>query len=99
MKFDLLTGGQEIKLAILVKFRPLQPLFCLFSSYFFAPITFGDGLDSKVSLKQAPAKIMKTRYISWDSDPLEAQLPTMKILFFSLFLFLFHKYNLLKVNS
>ena len=54
MKFDLLTGGQEIKLAILVKCW----LFELFSSYFFAFITFGDGFfqfqDNKVSLKQAP---------------------------------------------
>ena len=58
MKFDLLTGGQEIKLAILVKFLLFWPLFCRFSSYFFASITFGDGFfqfqDNKVSLKQAP---------------------------------------------
>ena len=58
MKFDLLTGGQEIKLAILVKFWLFLPLFCLFSSYFFASITFGDGFfqfqDNKVRLKQAP---------------------------------------------
>ena len=52
MKFDFLTGGQEIKLAILVK------KFCLFSSYFFASTTFSDGFfqfqDNKVSLKHAP---------------------------------------------
>ena len=46
MKFGLLTGGQEIKLAILVEI-------CLFSWCFFASITFGDGQDNKVSLKQA----------------------------------------------
>ena len=58
MKFDLLTSGQEIKLAILVKCRLFQPLFCLFGSYFFDSITFGDDLfqfqDKKVSLKEAP---------------------------------------------
>ena len=60
MKFNLLTGGQEIKLAILVKFRLLWRLFCMYtcSSYFVASITFRDGLcqfqDNKVSLMQAP---------------------------------------------
>ena len=58
MIFDLLTGGQEITLAILVKFCPSKPLVCLFSSYFFASIAFGDGFfqfhDNKLSLKQAP---------------------------------------------
>ena len=38
MKFDLLTGGQEIKLAILVKFQLFLAVICLFSSYFFASI-------------------------------------------------------------
>ena len=43
MKSDLLTGGQEIKLAILMKFWVFEPLVCLFSSYFFAfSITFDD---------------------------------------------------------
>ena len=58
MKFDLSTGGHEIKLAILVKFCLFSPLFCLFSSYFFTSITFGSGFfqfeDNKVNLKQAP---------------------------------------------
>ena len=54
-----MTGGQEIKLAILVKFGPFQLLFCLFSLYFFASIFFGDGFfqfqdKMKVSLSQAP---------------------------------------------
>ena len=57
MKFDLLTSGQKIKPALLVNFD-FSPLFCLFSSYFFASITFGDGFfqfqDNTVSLKQAP---------------------------------------------
>ena len=56
--FDFLTGGQKIKLDILVEFWLFWPLFCLFGSYFFASITFGDGFfqfqDNKVSLKQAP---------------------------------------------
>ena len=43
MKFDLFIGGQEIKLAILVNLLLFYPLFCLFSSHFFASITFGDG--------------------------------------------------------
>ena len=54
MKFDLLTGGQEIKLAILVKFSLFWPLFCLFSLFFFVSITFGDGFfqfqDNKASV-------------------------------------------------
>ena len=53
MKFDLLTGIQEIKLNILVKFGLFSPLFCLFSLYFFLSISFGDGFflfqDNKVS--------------------------------------------------
>ena len=57
MKFDFLTSGQEIKLANLVKFWLFLPLFCLFSSYFFAFFTFGDGFfqfqDNKASLNQA----------------------------------------------
>ena len=52
MKFDLLKGGQEIKLAIHL------PLFCLFRAYFFASVNFGDGFfhfqDNKLSLKQVP---------------------------------------------
>ena len=47
MKFDLLTDGQEIKIAILVKLGLFYPLFCLFSSYFFASIIFSN-------FKQAP---------------------------------------------
>ena len=58
MKFNLLTGGQEIKLAILGKFLLFWPLFCLFSSYTVASITFGDGFfqfqDNKVRLRQSP---------------------------------------------
>ena len=49
IKFDLLTGGQEIKPAI---------EYCIFSSYFLVSITFGDGFfhfqHNEVSLKQAP---------------------------------------------
>ena len=57
MKFDLLTGGQEIKLAILVKFDFSSCYFvCLVR--IFLLLSFADGLfqfhDSKVSLKQAP---------------------------------------------
>ena len=43
MKFDLLTGGQEMELAILVEFGLFQLLLCLFSSDFFASITFGSA--------------------------------------------------------
>ena len=52
VKFDLVTGGQKIKIAIVGEL-------CWFnSSYFFAFITFGDLFylfqDDKVSSKQAP---------------------------------------------
>ena len=44
MEFDLLTGDQEIKLTILVKFNFSSRYFvCLVKSFFFASITFGDG--------------------------------------------------------
>ena len=42
INFDFETGGQEIKLSILVEFRVFQTFFCLFSSYFFVFIIFGD---------------------------------------------------------
>ena len=42
IKFDFETGGQEIKLSILVEFRVFQSFFCLFSLYFFVFIIFGD---------------------------------------------------------
>ena len=60
MKIDLLRSGREIKLAILTKFWLFYPLLCLFSSYFFASITFGDGFfqfqDNKGSFQQSPGR-------------------------------------------
>ena len=55
------------------KFLTSLAVICLFSSYFFASLTFGVGFfqfqDNKVSLKQVLAIIMKTRYFSQDSAP------------------------------
>ena len=63
MKFDLLTGGQEIKLAIL-------QTFWLFSRYFVCLIHISLLLslcqDNKVSLKQAPGH--KTNIVSLERE-------------------------------
>ena len=57
MKFDLLTGGQEIKLVINYSCEILTFL-AVILSYFVAFITFGDAVfqfhNNKLSLKQAP---------------------------------------------
>ena len=61
MKFDLWTGGQKSNLPFVCKFYYFSRYFFgfLFSSYFFAPITFGDGFfqfkDNRVlSLNHVP---------------------------------------------
>ena len=54
IKFNFVTGSQEIKIAILVEFWLFYPLFCIFSKHFFAFIP-----QSKLL-----AIIMKTRYFS-----------------------------------
>ena len=53
IKFDFVTGGQEISVFILVELYGFWSLFCLFSSYFFSD-GFFQFQDNKVSLKQAP---------------------------------------------
>ena len=73
IKFNLLTGGQEIKLAILVD--------CDFSSRHcvcLVDISLLLSLLAMISSGQFyywPSIIMKTRYFSQDSMPLNARAP------------------------
>ena len=93
MKFDLLTGGQEIKLAILVKFWLFQPLFCLFNSYFFASITFGDGFfqfqENKVSWKQAPGHNHENMLFQPEECPFEVTVSDNNVATISILLRIF----------
>ena len=58
IKFDFVTGGQEIIFSIVVEFWRILVVICLFISYFFTFISFRDFFfqfqDNKVNLKEAP---------------------------------------------